>query len=134
LTGNLPTPDRPEHHYRYDPAKADAYTATTLAWLGDPAAEPYARVVLARMETPTDGRIRARRISSARLDLSLALVAAGQPEEAAHETLTAVTSGMLVPSNYWRAGEVIAAVETARVPEMTELRAAYRDLCGPEDA
>src|SRR3954471_20850140 len=32
LAGNLPTPDRPEHHYRYDPAKADAYTATTLAW------------------------------------------------------------------------------------------------------
>ncbi len=42
LTRNMPGPERPEHHYRYDPAKADAYTATTLAWLGDPAAEPYA--------------------------------------------------------------------------------------------
>jgi transcriptional regulator with XRE-family HTH domain len=131
LTANMPTPDRPEHHYRYDPAKADAYTATTLAWLGDPAAEPYARQVLARLQTPAGGRVRARRIASARLDLSLALVAAGQHEEAAHETLTAVTSGVLVPSNYWRAGEVIGAVATARVPEVAELREAYRELCGP---
>jgi transcriptional regulator with XRE-family HTH domain len=131
LTGNMPMPDRPEHHYRYDPAKADAYTATTLAWLGDPAAEPYARQVLARLQTPADGSVRARRVASARLDLSLALVAAGQPAEAAHETLTAVTSGVLVPSNYWRAVEVIGAVEAARVPEVAELREAYRELCGP---
>jgi transcriptional regulator with XRE-family HTH domain len=133
LTGNLPSPDRPEHHYRYDPAKADAYTATTLAWLGDPAAEPYARQVLARLQAPADGRVRARRLASARLDLSLALVAADRPDEAAHETLTAVTSGVLVPSNYWRAGEVIGAVEAARVPEVAELREAYRELCGPAD-
>jgi transcriptional regulator with XRE-family HTH domain len=134
LTGNLRSPDQPEHHYRYDPAKADAYTATTLAWLGDPAAEPVARQVLARMEDPVNGRVRARRVASARLDLSLALIAADQPEEAVHETLTAVTSGVLVPSNYWRAGEVIDAAEAARVPRATELREAYRELCGPADA
>ena len=133
LTGNLVSPDRPEHHYRYDPAKADAYTATTLAWLGDPAAEPYARQVLARLQAPTDGRVRARRVASARLDLSLALVASGRPDEAAHETLTAVTSGVLVPSNHWRAGEVIGAVEAARVTGVAELRDAYRELCGPAD-
>jgi hypothetical protein len=39
LVSPLPMPDRPEHHYRYDPAKSEAYTATTLSWLGDPAAE-----------------------------------------------------------------------------------------------
>ena len=39
LVSPLPVPDRPEHHYRYDPAKSEAYVATTLAWLGDPAAE-----------------------------------------------------------------------------------------------
>jgi transcriptional regulator with XRE-family HTH domain len=133
LTANLPVPDRPEHHYRYDPAKADAYTATTLAWLGDPAAESYARQVLARMTAPADGRVRARRVASARLDLSLALVAADRPDEAAHETLTAVTSGVLVPSNYWRAAEVISAVEAARVPEAAELREAYGELCRPAD-
>jgi tetratricopeptide (TPR) repeat protein len=42
LVSPLPMPDQPEHHYRYDPAKSDAYMATTLSWLGDPAAERYA--------------------------------------------------------------------------------------------
>jgi transcriptional regulator with XRE-family HTH domain len=132
LAGRLTIPDRPEHHYRYDPAKADAYKATTLAWLGDPAAEPCAREVLARLRTPANG-VRARRVASARLDLSLALVAAGRPEEAAHETLTAVTSGVLVPSNHWRVGEVVDALTAARVPEAAEVREAYRELCGPPD-
>jgi transcriptional regulator with XRE-family HTH domain len=133
LTTNMPSPERPEHHYRYDQAKADAYTATTLAWLGDPAAEPYARQVLARLQAPADGRLRPRRVASARLDLSLALVAAGRLDEAAHETLTAVTSGVLVPSNYWRAAEVIKAIEGTRLPEVEELREAYRDLCARAD-
>jgi hypothetical protein len=31
LVSPLPVPDRPEHHYRYDPAKSQAYTATTPA-------------------------------------------------------------------------------------------------------
>jgi len=55
LVSPLPQPDQPEHHYRYDPAKSDAYVATTLSWLGDPAAERYARQVLARVETTLDG-------------------------------------------------------------------------------
>jgi hypothetical protein len=47
--------------------------------------------------------------------------------------MTAITSGMLVPSNYWRAA-VIAAVEARRIPEAAELREAYRELCiGPGD-
>ncbi|MFC0864303.1 helix-turn-helix domain-containing protein [Sphaerimonospora cavernae] len=131
LVEPLPTPDQPEHHYRYDPAKSDAYTATTLSWLGDPAAEPYARGVLARLESTTDGPPRPRRAVSARLDLALALLAADQPDEAGHATLTAVTSGLLVPSNYWRAAEVITALESRRVPEAAELREAYRELHSP---
>jgi hypothetical protein len=31
LVSPLPVPDRPEHHYRYDPPKSRAYVATTLA-------------------------------------------------------------------------------------------------------
>ncbi|GGN85221.1 hypothetical protein [Nocardia rhizosphaerihabitans] len=46
----LRTPDRPEHHFRYDPAKADTYVATTSSWLGDPAAEVYARNVVADLQ------------------------------------------------------------------------------------
>ncbi|MFC6085708.1 hypothetical protein [Sphaerisporangium aureirubrum] len=131
LVAPLRAPDRPEHHYRYDPAKSDAYTATTLSWLGDPAAEPYARGVLERLESATDGPPRPRRAASARLDLALALLAADQPDEAAHVTLAAITSGRLVPSNFWRAAEVVTSVESRHVPEATELREAYRELCGP---
>jgi transcriptional regulator with XRE-family HTH domain len=130
LVSPLPMPDRPEHHYRYDPAKSDAYTATTLSWLGDPAAEGYARQVLARLESVSDGPPRPRRAASARLDLSLALVTSGQHDEAAGTALDAITSGRLVPSNYWRAREVIRAVDERGVPEARELAEAYRDACG----
>ncbi|SEG31131.1 hypothetical protein SAMN04489712_104340 [Thermomonospora echinospora] len=133
LVAPLSMPDRPEHHYRYDPAKSDAYTATTLSWLGDPAAEPYARGVLARLEAPSSGPARPRRAASARLDLALALLAADQPDEAAHTALQAVTSGRLVPSNYWRAAEVIGAVEARSVRGVADLRDAYHELCSPAE-
>ncbi|MEV7005718.1 hypothetical protein [Streptosporangium sp. NPDC051022] len=132
LVSTLPMPERPEHHYRYDPAKGDAYKATALSWLGDSAAEQYARQVLARMESPEEGPPRPRRAMSARLDLALALMASDQIDEAGHLTLTAVTSGILVPSNYWRAAEVIDTLEARRVPEAVELREVYRELCAPQ--
>jgi tetratricopeptide (TPR) repeat protein len=133
LVSPLPVPDRPEHHYRYDPAKSEAYTATTLAWLGDPAAEPYARHILARLESATDGPPRPRRAASARLDLSLALIASGQHDEAASTALAAINSGRIVPSNYWRDREVIHAVADRDVPEAAELAKAYRETCRDDD-
>ena len=42
-------------------------------------------------------------------------------DEAAHTALTAVTSGLLVPSNYWRAREVVQAVTKAGPTEAAEL-------------
>ena len=68
---------------------------------------------------------------AARLDLALALLAADQPDEAGHMTLAAMTSGLLVPSNYWRAAEVVTGLEARRAPEAAELREAYRELCAP---
>ncbi len=130
LVSPLPVPDRPEHHYRYDPAKSDAYTATTLAWIGDPAAERYARQVLARLESAIDGPPRPRRAASARLDLSLALIAADRDDEAAGTALEAISSGRIVPSNYWRAREVIRAVAERGLPEAADLAEAYREACG----
>ena len=130
LVSPLAVPDRPEHHYRYDPAKSEAYTATTLAWLGDPGAEAYARNVLARLESSIDGPPRPRRAATARLDLSLALIAADRHDEAAGTALEAVTSGRIVPSSYWRAREVIRAVADRGVPEAPELAEAYREACG----
>jgi len=127
----MPVPDRPEHHYRYDPAKSEAYMATTLAWLGDPAAEGYARHILARLESAADGPPRPRRAASARLDLSLALIAADQHDEAAGTALEAITSGRIVPSNYWRAREVIGAIAARGLPQARELAEAYRGTCRP---
>jgi hypothetical protein len=131
MVSPLPMPDRPEHHFRYDPAKSDAYTATTLSWLGDPAAVNYARQVLTRLESNEDGGPRPRRAASARLDLALALLATDEPGEAGHVALQAVLSGLLVPSNYWRAREVIAGVEERGLTEAVELREVYRELCDP---
>ncbi|GLZ14140.1 hypothetical protein Acsp04_43750 [Actinomadura sp. NBRC 104425] len=131
LVAPLPMPDRPEHHYRYDPAKSDAYMATTLSWLGDPAAEHYARGVLARLEQPSAAPARPRRAASARLDLALALLATDQADEAAHLTLEAITSGRLVPSSHWRAAEVINALEARGVPQAADLREAFRELRTP---
>jgi transcriptional regulator with XRE-family HTH domain len=122
LVSPLPVPDHPEHHYRYDPAKAEAYVATTLSWVGDPAAVDIARSVLAKMESPADPR--PRRAVAAKIDLALALAGAGKPDEAAGITLEAVTSPYLVPSNYWRADEVISAVETSDPTGSRELREA----------
>jgi hypothetical protein len=134
LVSPLAMPDRPEHHYRYDPAKSEAYTATTLSWLGDPAAEPCARQVLTRLESAAYGPPRPRRAATARLDLSLALVAAGRPDEAAGTALHAVLSGRLVPSSYWRAREVIQAVTERGVPEARDLNEAYRELCASSES
>ena len=121
-------PTRPEHHYRYDPAKSEAYAATTLSWLGDPAGEGVARLVLERLESSADGPPRPRRAASARLDLSLALIAAGQDDEAAGVALEAVTSGRIVPSNYWRAREVVEAVDGRGRPQPRAGRGVPRHL------
>lgn len=118
LTGNRPAPDHPEHHYQYDPAKAHSYAATTLAWAGDPAAEGVARAVIQELEAEA---ARPRRMASARLDLSLALLAASKPDEAAAEASLAIGSGRIVPSNWWRAAEVVAGVRDSGVPEARDL-------------
>lgn len=125
LVSPLQRPERPEHHYQYDPAKALSYTATTLAWAGDRGAESYARTAVAELEAGSDGLSRPRRTASARLDLGLALLAANKPDEAATTTTAAITSGRVVPSNWWRASEILAGVEQTAIREARELRDAY---------
>jgi transcriptional regulator with XRE-family HTH domain len=128
LVSPLPVPDRPEHHYRYDPPKAQFYVATTLSWLGDTAAEGIARQVLAAIEAP-ELRPRPRRAALARLDLALALTAAGKHDEAAGVALEAVRSGRLAPVDGRRAREIVLAVAERGVPEAAELAEAYRETC-----
>jgi hypothetical protein len=131
LASPLPQPDRPEHHYRYDPGKAETYVATTLAWAGDPSAPGYARDVVRHLDDPGDGPARPRRAVLARLDLAFALTASGELDEATDTALTAVTSGLLVPSSSWRAGEIITAIEKRGAVATEDLREAYREHCGP---
>ena len=128
LAGSLPEHERPGHHYRYDPDKVTAYSATTLAWLGDPAAETYARGLITTLGDAEHTGKWPRRVASANLDLSLTLLTTDRLDEAAKTAHSAISSGHVAPSNYWRALEVVTAVEAHGLPEATELREAYESL------
>ncbi|MER6527164.1 helix-turn-helix transcriptional regulator [Streptomyces sp. NPDC001508] len=128
LSAAIGTPDAPEHHYRYDPGKALSYTATTLAWLGDSAAEPYAREVIKKLSPSDDVSQWPRRVASANIDLALVLLKADRLDEACDSVQKAILSGRVVPSNHWRALEVVKAVEARQLPESADLREAYQGL------
>ncbi|MGP8302157.1 helix-turn-helix transcriptional regulator [Streptomyces inhibens] len=117
-----------EHHYQYDAGKSLAYTATTLAWVGDPAAENCAREVIAKLAPADDIHKWPRRVASANIDLSLALLGVDRLDEACDAAKRAILSGRIVPSNHWRALEVVKAVETRQLPEASDLREAYQGL------
>jgi transcriptional regulator with XRE-family HTH domain len=129
LVSPLERPDHPEHHYRYDPDKSVAYVATTLAWVGDPAAEGYAREIIARLGSSGENGKWPRRVAAANLDLALALLVTDRLDEACDAALRAMLSGRVVPSNRWRAAEVVTAVEARRLPEARDLREAYESRC-----
>ena len=135
LVGPMTPPDRPEHHYQYDPGKQIAYVATTLSWVGDPAAVDYARSVVDQLAA---GPVtRPRRVASARLDLALALVGVGDFDEAAAQATAAVTSGRVVASNWWRVREIVRRIEGISAPEAVELREAveaYRPGHAPRES
>lgn len=128
LVSPLTKPERVEHHYRYDPDKSVAYTATTLAWVGDPAGESYAREVISRLKPSSDVLKWPRRVASANLDLALTLIASDRLDESSHAAQQAILSGRIVPSNYWRAAEVVSAVESRQISEAKELREAYEEM------
>ncbi|TGA88443.1 transcriptional regulator [Streptomyces sp. MZ04] len=119
---------RPEHHYQYDPNKATSYTATTLAWIGDPAAEAPAREVIGHSAPGSDPGTWPRRIVTAHLDLALTLLSLDRLDEATDAAQKAILSGRLLPANYWRVLEIVRAVEARKLPEAPELREAYQEL------
>jgi len=127
-------PERPDHHYRYDPTKARAYVATTLAWAGDPAAEGAAREVITHLGDGPDPAGWSRRTASAHIDLARALVAADILDEAAHAAQLAITSGRIVPSNQWRAAEIVDAIDERGVGQGAELREAFAALTAAPEA
>lgn len=125
LVSPLPAPERPEHHYVYDPPKARVYVATTLAWIHDSAAETASREILTALENPAAGPPSPRRIALARLDLGLALATAGKPDEAATAALGAVRSGRLAPVDQRRVSDIVNAI-SGSTPEARELAEAIR--------
>ncbi len=118
-------PETPEHHYRYDPDKAEAYVATTLAWLGDIASEHHARHVVATLTREAEAGRWPRRLASAHIDLALALLLTDRLDEACAVAQESMLSGRLVASNHWRALEVVQAVENRGLPEAADLRETY---------
>ncbi|MHC0432651.1 helix-turn-helix transcriptional regulator, partial [Streptomyces sp. O3] len=92
-----------EHHYQYDPGKALAYTATTLAWVGDPAAEDYARQVIARLAPADDEEKWPRRVASANIDLALALLGGDRLASIFRDGPSVSSAGRFGCSGRWRA-------------------------------
>lgn len=119
-----------EHHYQYDTGKAAAYTATTLAWLGDPEAEQHARAVIERFRPAHDGQPWPRRYASAHVDLALCAAKSGDLDQAADAARTAIESGQVAPSNWWRVAEVVQEVTAKRLPAAGELQESYRTMTG----
>ncbi len=118
-------PETPEHHYRYDPDKAEAYVATTLAWLGDVASEHHARHVVATLTHEVEAGRWPRRLASANIDLALSLLLTDRLDEACGVAQASMLSGRLVASNHWRALEVVRTIEARGLPESSDLREAY---------
>ncbi len=125
FVSRMARPETPEHHYRYDPDKAEAYVATTLAWLGDVAAEHHARHVVATLSHEAEAGRWPRRLASANIDLALALLLIDRLDEACAVAQASMLSGRLVASNHWRALEVVRTVEARDLPEASDLREAY---------
>jgi tetratricopeptide (TPR) repeat protein len=126
FVSRMTKPDTPEHHYRYDPDKAEAYVATTLAWLGDVASEHHARHVVATLTQEAEAGRWPRRLASANIDLALTLLLTDRLDEACAVARESMLSGRLVASNHWRALEVIRAIEARGLPEAADLQEAYQ--------
>jgi tetratricopeptide (TPR) repeat protein len=125
FVSRMTKPETPEHHYHYDPDKAEAYVATTLAWLGDVASEHHARHVVATLTQEAEAGRWPRRLASATIDLALALLLTDRFDEACAVAQASMLSGRLVASNHWRALEVVRTIEARGLPEAPDLREAY---------
>lgn len=75
---------------------------------------------------------RPRRLASAQTNLSLALLAAGKPDETCAAVLAATISGRVMPSNWWRATEVLTRVEATGIREVRDRRTADPDRAGAQ--
>ena len=84
--------------------------------------------MIARLDPSDDIQKWPRRVASANIDLALVLLNQGRMDEACDAASKAMLSGRVVPSNHWRALEVVKAVETRQLPEASDLRDAYQGM------
>lgn len=132
LSARKGTPVQAEHHYKFDPAKTDSFTATTLAWLGDEEAERYTRqaVDLFAPDGHPGRNPRARRWAAAQMDLALITAKNGRLDEATAAAHAAIDTKQVAPSNFWRVQEVVTAAVAARFPAAQQLQESYRAMTG----
>lgn len=79
----LPPVDNPQHHFRFDAAKFLHYAHTAYAWLGMPDhTERYARQAIVAFGDPAGRNHWPSRVTTARLDLAVALAQRGSLDEA----------------------------------------------------
>ena len=111
-------PDDTRNHFVFDPAKLSFYAAHCHVVLGEAErAEELAREVIEEC-----GGRWTTRILEAHIDLGLALVQLGRPDEAAAAGAEALAQGPLCTTTLWRAEELDRALSTAdaTLPEARE--------------
>ncbi|MGH3904370.1 MAG: hypothetical protein ACRDTE_09295, partial [Pseudonocardiaceae bacterium] len=109
-----------------DTGRTASYAASSYIWLGQPKqAVPYAKeaIVFYRNASPEDRS--PTREAIARLDLALAYVELGTPDEAAHEVHTALNSERVTGSVLSRLGD-LAHTMNQKYPELDVTRAVHR--------
>lgn len=89
--------------------------------------------MIAGLAPADDVRKWPRRVASANIDLALTLLGDDRPDEACGAVQRAILSGRVVPSNHWRALEVVRAVEARKLPEASDLREAYQGMSSPKN-
>jgi hypothetical protein len=67
-------------------------------------------------------------VASANIDLALSLIVSDRLDEACDAAQRAILSGRIVPSNRWRALEVVRAIEARRLSGAGDLREAYEGM------
>jgi tetratricopeptide (TPR) repeat protein len=121
VLAGLPAPERPQHHFVFDPPKLHSLMATAYTWLGLPElAEEHARGLIRAQQDPGSLSHNPTRLAMGRLDLGQALLEQGRLDEALAEAVRAFES-FPRRDTMIRAGELDRRLRE-RYPTASELR------------
>ncbi|PRY00693.1 helix-turn-helix domain-containing protein [Allonocardiopsis opalescens] len=126
VLAQLPRPTHPEHHFVFDPSKAEFYAATIYALLGwNDVAEEHAREVIDQCQQPTGTRW-PMRLADARVNLGLVAGRRGDLDEAVHHGRGAFEFKRRSGALFSRAGDLLAELNQRYPGE--PLVGEYRDF------